>query len=70
MNILRVIIEGISYKRPGLNKVKFIAIYETYQRRGVIIYDTLNNKWLTHNKDIELLVIICQKLSQNMKKYK
>jgi len=65
MNIINVKIDGLQYKRPGLNKILFTAHYGKYMRRGVIVYDTVGKKFLTHNSDIDLLAVVCKGLSQS-----
>ncbi len=58
-----VSIDGLLYRRPGLNKIKFTADYGLYKRRGAVVYDTINRKFLSHTSDIELLAAICVALS-------
>ncbi len=63
MKPLSVSIDGLLYRRPGLNKIKFTADYELFKRRGTIVFDTINQKFLSHNADIELLAAVCVALS-------
>jgi len=54
----------IKYRRPGLNKVEFLAEYPGYFRRGTIVYDIGKQHFLTHTKDVDLLVAVCTSLQQ------
>jgi hypothetical protein len=65
MKPLSVLITGLMYRRPGLNKIGFIADYGKFKRRGTIVYDAVNSKFLSHTYDIELLAQICVMLSNN-----
>jgi hypothetical protein len=65
MKPISVIITGLMYRRPGLNKVSFSADYGKFKRRGTVVYDTVNGKFLSHTYDIELLAQICALLSNN-----
>jgi len=53
---------SLSYRRPGLNHIKFIADYGSYKRRGILIYDTVSGKFLSHTSDIKLILMVCQYL--------
>lgn len=64
MKPLYIEIIGIEYRRPGLNRINFFAEYPGYQRRGTIVYDTRNQHFLTHTKDINLLAAVCISLQQ------
>ncbi len=64
MKLLHIEVTDIEYRRPGLNRVKFFAVYPGYQRRGTIVYNTQNQHFLTHTKDIDLLVAVCTSLQQ------
>ena len=57
-------ITNIEYHRPGLNKIRFTAIYPGYVRRGVVVYDIVKRHFITHTHDIELLVALCISLQQ------
>jgi hypothetical protein len=59
MNPLRVKVEDIKYRRPGLTKIDFVAEYSGYTRRGTVVYDTTKQQFITHTKDIGLLAAIC-----------
>lgn len=65
MGILSVTIDDLQYKRPGLNKILFTAYYHNYARRGTIVYDSVGKKFMSHNKDIDLLAAVCKGLSQS-----
>lgn len=62
--ILHLDVTGLKYRRPGLNKISFVAHYVNYIRRGTLVYDTINKKFLTHRSDIDLLIAICERLRQ------
>jgi len=64
MKPFNVSILDIKYRRPGINMVKFHAVYPEYVRRGTVFYDTQAQHFLTHTKDIELLAAICTSLQQ------
>ena len=59
MKPLNVEIIDIKFRRPGLTKISFIAAYRDYVRRGVVVYDTNTKKFVTHNRDIEVLAALC-----------
>lgn len=61
---LHVEVTDIKYRRPGLNKVEFLATYPGFSRRGTVVYDTVNKKFITHRKDIELLAAVCVSLQR------
>lgn len=59
MEPLYVQVTDIKYRRPGLTKISFTATYSGYTRRGVVVYDTVAQKFITHTRDIEVLAAIC-----------
>lgn len=59
MKPLNVEVVDIKYRRPGLSKVDFVAQYPEFIRRGTIVYDNVNQVFLTHNRAIELLAAVC-----------
>ena len=61
---LHVEVTDIKYRRPGLNKIEFFATYKNFCRRGTVIYDTVNKKFVTHTKDIDLLAAVCVSLQR------
>lgn len=61
-------IVGIKYRRPGLTKIDFIAEYNGYTRRGTVIYDTVNKKFISHSGDINLLASVCTSLQAPVKR--
>jgi hypothetical protein len=68
MNILHAEVTDIRYRRPGLTKLSFTAEYPGYTRRGVVIYDTVKQKFVTHTKNINLLAAICVALQRPSKR--
>lgn len=64
MKPISVTVTDLLYRRPGLNKINFIAEYKQFKRRGTVVYDTINGKFLSHTSDIELLAEICRSLSK------
>ncbi len=64
MTPLHVEVTNIKYQRPGLSKVEFFATYPCFSRRGIVVYDTVNRKFVTHIKDIELLAAVCVSLQR------
>lgn len=61
-NLNSVKILNITYRRPGISQLRFIADYGPVKRRGTIRFDTLEGKFVSHNKDINLLALICTEL--------
>ena len=59
MTPLHIQVTDIKYRRPGLTKISFTATYSGYTRRGVVVYDTVAHKFITHTRDIEVLAAIC-----------
>lgn len=55
-------INELTYSRDGINRIKFVAKYDGYWRRGTVIYDTLKKQFCSHNSDIQLLAAICKTL--------
>lgn len=64
MKPLNVEVVDIRYRRPGLNKVDFIATYPDYIRRGTVVFDTVKQHFLTHTSSIELLAEVCLSLQR------
>jgi len=64
MKLINVDVLKIRYRRPGLSKIDFLAQYEGYLRRGTLVYDTVDQKFITHTKDIVLLSEICTSLQR------
>ena len=62
MKPLNIEITDIKYRRPGLSKLEFVATYPHFIRRGTIVYDTLEQQFITHTSAIELLAAVCTKL--------
>ena len=69
MKPTNVEILDLLFRRPGLNKIVFSAEYGDYTRRGTVVYDTLNKKFLTHTGDIVLLAEICLSLRKPRKNF-
>jgi len=65
MDILNVSIDKLQYRRPGLSKISFTVSYRHYKRRGTVIYDTVNKKFLSHTSDLKLLAVVCASLSRS-----
>ena len=61
---LHVEVTDIKYRRPGLSKVEFFATYKNFCRRGTVVYDTVNKKFVTHTRDVELLAAVCTSLQR------
>ena len=55
MKLKNAIVKDILFRRPGINKIEFIADYGDYKRRGVIHYDTTKKCFITHANDLELI---------------
>jgi hypothetical protein len=64
MKPLIVEVIDIKYRRPGLNKLQFEAVYPQYRRRGTVVYDINTQHFLTHTSDIELLAALCTSLQR------
>jgi len=64
MKPLNLEITDVLFRRPGLNKVSFLATYQGYFRRGTVTYDTVNKQFVTHTKDVELLAHLCNQLQR------
>ena len=64
MRLLNVDITDIKYRRPGLNRIEFEATYTNCRRTGVVVYDTVSQKFLTHTRDVELLAALCTSLQR------
>jgi hypothetical protein len=64
MKPLNVEIIDSWYRRPGLSKVKFIADYGIYMRRGTVVFDTNKQHFLTHRSDIDLVYAVCVALRE------
>lgn len=65
MKLISVVITDVMFRRPGLNKICFIADYGVVRRRGTVVYDIINGKFLTHTSDIELLAALCISISKH-----
>ena len=61
---LRVEVTDLKYRRPGLTKIEFFATYVQFSRRGAVVYDTINKKFVTHTRDIDLLSAVCVSLQR------
>lgn len=64
MKPLYINILNVEYRRPGKSKVSFLASYGDYFRRGVVLYDTVAQRFLSHNKDLDLLAAVCEGLQK------
>lgn len=62
-----VSVDELLFRRPGITKIVFTADYGSIKRRGVVQYDTIDKKFLTHNDAIELLANICLELGEPRK---
>lgn len=47
-------------REDGITYVAFEAHYNDYIRRGVMKYNTLNQKFISHNDNVYLLLMICE----------
>ena len=67
MEPISVELLNISYERPGITKLHFIADYGLYKRKGVIKFDVNKYHFITHTRDLGLLRAACEKLQKAVK---
>ena len=58
----KVMVLDVRFNRNGLNKIHFIAHYDNYTRRGVVVFNTITNRFCSHRGEIKLLNDICNDL--------
>jgi len=63
MHPLSTTILNVRFSREGFNYVDFISTYPTYKRRGTVVYDTREQKFYSHKRDIELILSVVRALS-------
>jgi len=56
---------SLKWCRPGRTHIRFIADYGLYKRRGTLIYNTINGKFLTHTSDVNLILMIYKHIQTN-----
>lgn len=68
MRYKKVEVLDVKIEAPSTTYIFYQIDCGRYIRRGVIVYDHVMQKFCSHNKDIELLAMVCRDLRNLYKK--